>query len=587
MRSGGGRQIGARRSGGTRGFTLLELLVAVGAVALVSVGLAAIFGATGRTVDAGRRVARFNAAASLLERQLRDDFAHLCRDGILVIHHEEAQLGEGDDRGLIERFPDDPNPRVRRIDEIVFFRTGEFTSARVPLHPSLVARSDVARVYYGHGARLPHDHASYEFPEIWDTNLDPMAKPGAELTGGAEEAPNEYAADWMLLRHVTLLYSPATAFKQLPPPPPGYGSDWELFSRDKEVQVAGQPAAAHVFRRLAGVVTNGPPPLSPCSRPRGLIRSLGPGGNAMTFASGLVDIATTDLAEIRAVVTKASVHPITGITDCRDWIDEPAWEVDLSSPGAIRLATERMRAWMLEALPANSAADRLDDRTRIRYEPAPPAFLGVADRYPSERDRAYRRADQMMLSAHNFLPGVSEFIVEWSYGVVNSGAADPARAGEMIWHGLPRRDDTNFDGTVDALDEFIVREYPKARGDGTNDNSGLFLTPYRDTLGDIATYPFDWDPGANRTRGLIHGDPVREVPRRINIEKQLTSVFGVIDPTFDPDNPAGGGPAAADQSAPWAWPRLVRITVTLCDPNEPQFEQTFQFIFEIPQAGQT
>src|SRR5690606_34179786 len=119
-------------------FTLVELLVAVGAVALIAVGLAAVFGSVGDTVTGGRSVSGFTAYASLLERQLRDDIAKMSRDGFLVIVNQEAEGG-----AEIELYPGQPQARggrvlshqqrPRRIDEMLFFRTGEFVSGREPL----------------------------------------------------------------------------------------------------------------------------------------------------------------------------------------------------------------------------------------------------------------------------------------------------------------------------------------------------------------------------------------------------------------------------------------------------------------------
>ena len=70
------------------GFTLVEMLVAIGAVALVSVGLAAIFQTVGRTVTTGKRVSQLTQQAAILESQMREDFAKMTRDGFLVIRHQ-------------------------------------------------------------------------------------------------------------------------------------------------------------------------------------------------------------------------------------------------------------------------------------------------------------------------------------------------------------------------------------------------------------------------------------------------------------------------------------------------------------------
>lgn len=85
---------------------------------------------------------------------------------------------------------------------------------------------------------------------------------------------------------------------------------------------------------------------------------------------------------------------------------------------------------------------------------------------------------------------------------------------------------------------------------------------------------------------LIHGQPSA-------VEDPLTSYFGYFDPTFSPDlrnnagtrNPDGDIEDIGDAlspTLPWAWPTLIRITLTLTDPIDPTFEQTFQFVFETP-----
>jgi len=116
------------------GFTLIELIVAIGAVAILAVGIASIFGAVGKTVAGGRRVSNLNEFASLIERQMRTDFQAMTRDGVLLIRHEEANEGNA-----VLLHPDDIAPRVRRTDQIIFFRHGEFSTTRAPVVPGFNA----------------------------------------------------------------------------------------------------------------------------------------------------------------------------------------------------------------------------------------------------------------------------------------------------------------------------------------------------------------------------------------------------------------------------------------------------------------
>jgi hypothetical protein len=95
-----------------------------------------------------------------------------------------------------------------------------------------------------------------------------------------------------------------------------------------------------------------------------------------------------------------------------------------------------------------------------------------------------------------------------------------------------------------------------------------------------------------------------------------TAHFGYVDPTFKQDqfrwNLAsrtftGGGDGSKDfghqvddnnngtievnevrpgepaaTAIPWAWPKMIRVTMTLSDAQEPSIESTFQFVFSVP-----
>ena len=147
-----------------RAFTLVELIVAIGAIALVAVGIAAIFESIGRTVAGGRRVNQLNEYAAMIERQMRSDFESMTRDGVLVIKHDFADAdGDGvidlnpinsPDRVLNSPLQRADEARLRRIDQLLFFARGDFTSARAPMVPGLNASSNEAMIYYGHGMKL-------------------------------------------------------------------------------------------------------------------------------------------------------------------------------------------------------------------------------------------------------------------------------------------------------------------------------------------------------------------------------------------------------------------------------------------------
>lgn len=557
-------------------FTLIELLVAVGAVALVAVAIAAVFEATGRTVSTGRRVGALNAYAALLKQQLERDFATMTRDGFLIIRNEMADVnGDGawGPADLVPLHPDDLNPRVRRIDEIMFFAKGEFTTAREPLEPALVARSDAAAVYYGHGQRRIPDNdpnGLYRLPRLDDRN-DSDSR--ARLAFRDPVNPNRFASDWILVRHLTLL-SPRQATTRPRPFPATFAlAPAELSDYDN--QVALQPAASNVFRSLSNIfpVSFGSP-----------IRAVRP-----LRSSGLVDIATTDLSEIRLVVITSDVMPGQAQGNFFDPlansnpVPQPNAGVDGifrqfgTGPGQDAGVLGRMQAWMSDALPAWSGAPNPAQRARIRCEPAPPNYVGVLAAVTQPPVvQAYSRADQLMLSGSNFIPRCTEFIVEWSFG--KTYPSDPSnpdyvvgREGELIWHGLERLPD----GTpVQNDSRAVVRPYDEFQ------RLARLEKPYQALDGSIRLDPSDlWV----RT-DLVHGQGYSS--SQVAPGAALTSYFGYVDPYFKPDKDNDGlleSPVdAASPTYPWAWPRLVRVTIGLADPADSAFEQRFQFVLPLP-----
>ncbi|MFN5959640.1 MAG: type II secretion system protein J, partial [Planctomyces sp.] len=67
-----------------RAFTLMELTIALVSVALLAVGIAQIFRATGQTVSQGKRLSTLTSTAAALERQLASALASMTRDGVRV-----------------------------------------------------------------------------------------------------------------------------------------------------------------------------------------------------------------------------------------------------------------------------------------------------------------------------------------------------------------------------------------------------------------------------------------------------------------------------------------------------------------------
>jgi prepilin-type N-terminal cleavage/methylation domain-containing protein len=595
------------------GFTLLEVMISVAALAVLAVGIAAVFDVTGRTVTGGRRISALNAYANLLQQQLEADFAAMTRDGFLVIRNQYADAdGNGVARvpttsfpgiapALIDSVPlhsDDTAPRPRRVDEIMFFLKGNFTTAREPLHPQLVATSDAARIYIGHGERgrdtLPG--TSYWRPELNDSNIHPGG--GARLGYDIPGNPNRYAAEWTLLRHVTLLVPRSDPVDGRPPQNsrptlaptalfanPNVNTFYSLL--DSEIQIAGQPAASSIFRALAARFPTNAQLSSGTVNDPGGTTLLNPAfyairrGNSIRpqFSSGLIDIATLGLTDIRAIVMTADTWPggppATAAGD--NFFDIAAnSNQDGSNAGLDRKyrrhgnppldpnLIQRTQAWMDDAFPTLAAGGPANQRRRIRYESIPPNLvgsasgLGLAGGWPADLEAAFRRADQAMLASWGFLPRCSEFIVEWSFGQTFPSDPTapnyiPSRAGELIWHGLERMPNRN-NLTLGA--------------------GNLPLAWPRGFPGPAAWAPY-WAQNNAAPSLLIHGIDTPDWGAQYNPAGPLTSFFGYVDPRHDG--------TLQNPTVPWPWPAFIRITMSLADPRDPSSEQTFQFVFSVPQ----
>lgn len=296
-----------------RGFTLMEALVAVIGVAILSVGLATIFSAISKTVTTGRRVSAINNYAAVVERVLRDDFDKMTREGFLVIRNEFALNLNG-----VPLSPDlRGDTRPRRIDEIMFFARGQFESARTPIDPNFIATSSSASIYYGHGQEKLEGTNGFATPFLDETNEGPFLRHGVtdfDQTIG-EINPNFYAGDWTLLRQVRLLKNPqphpagVAGPLGLPAPPTNYNPSSPpgqvLKYQDNELQIAGQPAAAGIFR----VETITGRPFNSLIFDAGTdpsFRALNLRDEAVSplFESGVVDVATASLIDIKQRMTQ-------------------------------------------------------------------------------------------------------------------------------------------------------------------------------------------------------------------------------------------------------------------------------------------
>lgn len=194
-----------------RGFTLTELIVAIGATLLLVVGIGQIYTSVNRLVTTGAAVAEIDQLARSIEQQMREDFASLknlrAEDTFLAIR--SRKIGDVNNNGMLDRDEraiyvtredreadaragiapyerdGDDNPRgravTRRLDEIMFLSAagsgGEFLSRQTP--PSAAdppTRALAARIYYGHGLRPAPDTDSPYYTERESVTADPRER---------------------------------------------------------------------------------------------------------------------------------------------------------------------------------------------------------------------------------------------------------------------------------------------------------------------------------------------------------------------------------------------------------------------------
>lgn len=133
----------ARRSAGRRscrrgGFTLAELMVSVGVLALMLVMVGMIFSTA--TEASGKATATQDIFANIrvLERQLRKDLKGVKDDATMAIWHQLVDV--------------DPDPTVQdyvRADRLVFFATGNFNTINQVDGTGELISSSTARIFYG------------------------------------------------------------------------------------------------------------------------------------------------------------------------------------------------------------------------------------------------------------------------------------------------------------------------------------------------------------------------------------------------------------------------------------------------------
>ena len=427
-----------------RGFTVIEIVLAVSAFMLLAAVLLSILRIIDRTRAAGANLSTATTVSNMLEQRLRADFDRMTRDGFLVIRNRlspAVPLANG------------LASTQRRIDEIMFFTAGQSGTVRAALDAGRNAQGQAAAIYIGHGlSRGPGTAADPNYAKI-DDNINSAPTFGAD-------GPALYAKDWILARVPLTLASPANpavAVGIAAPVPPRY--------LDSPIQIALQPAAKSLFRTIN---------LTPSGFNQ-IVNGFRGDMRVPVIASGTVDVVSQDLSTIRQIM-------LAGFLGHQ--LNMPLWEYSVGTahfpsialgnglipvdplapvyplPPRVSDIEGGMNRLMLDALPTNS-----DGPQRIRVElqaPAPDPVL-LASNPQIARD------DATMLTTTSLLPGVSEFIVEWSFGVAYGPSSangpampDPSKIGSTIWHGMRRPGDpeTQIAGDPQGSVAPFIGRYP-------------------------------------------------------------------------------------------------------------------------------
>ncbi len=160
-------------------FTIVELLVAVALLIVVFVIVGTILSQLRNTVGLAAAQNEIATEAAAIEKRLRQDFARITRDGFMVIRNIEVPTTD----------PVTGDPITVRSDDLLFFATGPWTSARLDSNDTQTFQAPVARLTIGHAA---YDSAG-NVPSNWPNT------------------PYVPAIEWRLTRHQLLLTPEATS----------------------------------------------------------------------------------------------------------------------------------------------------------------------------------------------------------------------------------------------------------------------------------------------------------------------------------------------------------------------------------------
>ena len=143
-----------------RGFTLVELMIAVAVLVVIIVATSKIFGTAGKVTSLGQATADVLQETTAIERQLRRDFERLAPNGVFAIRCVSVQNDINVPLGPLLN-PALPEDATIRADQLLFFTNGvqSIQTYRQGSGSRHKGQGTAARVYYGHAFQLPEAKA--------------------------------------------------------------------------------------------------------------------------------------------------------------------------------------------------------------------------------------------------------------------------------------------------------------------------------------------------------------------------------------------------------------------------------------------
>lgn len=318
-----------------RAFTLVELLVAVGVVALLTIGVGQIFRGIAELSSTGNAVAEIESTARIVESLMREDFAALSRvnpeqtflairnrrlgdlnrngqrdanEVALYISRNDAEFDRRNGFDPYETAPAQNDPNVRRplsrattvrLDEIAFIgisgEPGGYASYQQDNSGRTNIRAPFARIYYGHALRPPIDqptnpnnaprrlfYADGDFGSAPDA-IGPSGVYQQNRFGpGSATGRNQFAGDFVLTRQPLLLFGGTAAgyASAIRRAPLAVDQSFAPYIRDHEAEF-------RVLNGIGAITTGYPSALTPSQLP-----------NPRLIRHGRTDVAAQSLEDV-------------------------------------------------------------------------------------------------------------------------------------------------------------------------------------------------------------------------------------------------------------------------------------------------